>query len=223
VFAVRCQALRTLAQHGRRHAIRLLPDCHAGWRGAAEALHQEAVKQFARRHGLSDERYRLELLEWLRGRLEDADLRIRMRPQHFRPVYGYVEGSDERHPALQQYGPVVLVLKPEVGLRASLTLGDSLDLAVAPQFPDPCFFPEPVLDPGLGAFPLTPRGNDPLAASELHEASPHPYAEVQVFGGIRLADVREVVCTMGYSPPRSTMEQLDPSGVDMATTPEMAP
>jgi hypothetical protein len=126
---------------------------------------------------------------------------------------------------MQQCGPVVLRLRNDVQLRSTLTLGDSLDLAITSQFPDPCFFPAPLVAPAAGVIPLQPGGGgiDPLDTNQIHEASPHPYAEVQIFGGLRNTDVREVVCTMGYEPPSSTLDHLGRSQIPVVETSEMTP
>jgi hypothetical protein len=138
-----------------------------------------------------------------------------------RPVYGYLEGSNEAG-LVQQYGPFVLVLRGSVRHRATVTVGDSLDLVSAPFLNDPSFIPSPLDAPAITAVPLrtgTPHGSaplDPLGWS-LGQASVHGYAEVQIYGGLALSDVEQVVGTLGHQPSPQGVAKLNATGINWTT------
>jgi hypothetical protein len=117
----------------------------------------------------------------------------REHPERY-PVYGYFsQGEDlptppgegmysSRSNNATQYGGVKLVLKPGVKERTYLFLGDSL----AP-IRDRVGAPSPALRPS----PLSAQ-DDPLDYRELGpdgDATPWPYTEAEIFGGVRPEDV----------------------------------
>jgi Protein of unknown function (DUF3626) len=122
-----------------------------------------------------------------------------------RPVYGYLSGSDESG-MVGQYGDVILRLRPSVRCRATFVVGDSLDYAIG-QATGPVFVPQPVLRPRYLAL-IAPT--DPLDCNALADASPLPYryAEAQIYGGVRPADIVEVIFTPGIAPEAATKNLL---------------
>jgi hypothetical protein len=150
-----------------------------------------------------------------------------------RPVYGYLSGSDESSPALQQYGPVILHLKPSVIRRATFTGSDSLDFAIHAALTDPSLLPAPLTRPVSTALPAhdffiathtaSPTCGrlevDPLAHEGFGDLTSYGYAEAQIFGGLRLADVRAVTITLSAEVDAQVLEQLDEIGVQWIMTP----
>ena len=98
-----------------------------------------------------------------------------------RPVYGYIDVPDGDNAS--SYGPVKFVLKPEVKRRATVTVGDSIDL-----INDGEIVGTPALAPGPGSLYHNARR---LAKGE----APRGYIEAQIQGGVTTADVAEVVFT----------------------------
>jgi hypothetical protein len=122
-----------------------------------------------------------------------------------RPAYGYLSGTDE-YGQIGQYGDVMVRLKWSVRARSTFVVADSLDFAIA-RSPDPVFVPQPVLLPGRRALIASV---DPIGCASLGEASPQPYryAEAQIYGGVTVADVEEVVFTLGRMPDAATQALL---------------
>ena len=98
-----------------------------------------------------------------------------------RPVYGYIDVPDGNNAS--NYGPVKFVLKPEVKRRATVTVGDSIEL-----INDGEIVGTPALAPGPGSLYHNARR---LAKGE----APRGYIEAQIQGGVTTADVAEVVFT----------------------------
>jgi hypothetical protein len=150
-----------------------------------------------------------------------------------RPVYGYLSNSDESSPALQQYGPVILHLKPSVMRRATFTGADSFDFAVHAALGDPCLIPAPVGRPASTALPAydifvathaTPPtfgrlDVDPLGHTGFGDLTSYGYAEAQIFGGLSLADVRAVTITLNAAVEPQLLAELDEIGVGWIMTP----
>ena len=213
--------------------------------------------------------WKASVVDWLRHRVDGAEIRLRMRLRPFngfvtegwyrtqfegsylsggaahrgarmqlehtllgvppsaaplyRPVYAYLEGSDEAA-SLPQYGEVILTLKKAVRQRSTISMCDSLDTANSPLFPDPIFYPSPLTAlspycvPALIGAP-SPTGQaqalplDILQCSTVADTSLQRYAEVQIFGRISLDDVSEVRYTMGTAPSFASQAVLNERGI----------
>jgi hypothetical protein len=127
-----------------------------------------------------------------------------------RPVYGYLSGSDEGG-QLGQYGDVVVRLKHRIRGRSTFVVGDSLDYAIG-RPTGPVFVPQPVSRPSWLAL-IAPT--DRLGCYDLADASPPPYryAEAQIYGGVRLPDVAEIIFTLGSLPDAATQNLLQQRGI----------
>lgn len=149
-----------------------------------------------------------------------------------RPVYGYLSGSNEASPALQQYGPVVLHLKPSVERRATFTGADSLDFVVHAAFSEPSIVPAPLSRPTRTALPahdvfvavhgpsptLGRIDVDPLARQGFGDLTSYGYAEAQIFGGLTLADVRAFTVTLNAAIDAQVLKRLGEAGVSCIMT-----
>jgi hypothetical protein len=133
-----------------------------------------------------------------------------------RPIYGYLEGSDELG-LIRQYGDVVLRLRSDVRARTTFTFGDTLDAATALS-PSPPFAPSPLLRPHVLSLDST---RDVLASPLAHRAvdARYGYIEAQIHGGVRLSDVYEVVFTLNIDPGRSIKEAMVGLGLHRRTVP----
>lgn len=147
-----------------------------------------------------------------------------------RPVYGYLSGSNES--SLQQYGPVVLHLRPSVVRRSTFAGADSLDYATHLLFADPSFAPAPILRPRVSAlpahdifiathFPLRydKRDVDPLVCHGFGDLTSYGYAEAQIYGGLRVADVGAVTITMNAAIRPQVLARLDECRITWIMTP----
>lgn len=106
-----------------------------------------------------------------------------------RPIYGFLSGIGEREGTADSYGEVEFRLKPEVKLRSTMTVGDSLGMFGGDEAVG-----TPVLNPdleGIDSNGTAPVRNDPTAIE---------YIEVQIQGGLKLSDVKDVVLHVGYQP-----------------------
>jgi hypothetical protein len=148
-----------------------------------------------------------------------------------RPVYGYLSGSDEGSLSLQQYGPVVLHLRPQVALRSTFTGADSLDFAVHTALTDPCFIPASMMRAEGTAIPahdtyiashappqFAQRDVDPLVCAGFGDLTSYGYAEAQVHGGLRLADVAAITLTLNAPISLQAAQRLADTGVHWRMT-----
>jgi hypothetical protein len=150
-----------------------------------------------------------------------------------RPVYGYLSGSGEDMPSLQQYGPFVLHLKAGTAARTTFTGADSLDFVLSPGLTDPCVRPAPVLAPHRTALPahdfsIGPSGFvrsdvDPLAHTGFADLTSYGYAEAQIHGGLGLSDVERVTGTLGARLDTQVVQRLADSGVAFSLTESVQP
>jgi hypothetical protein len=126
-----------------------------------------------------------------------------------RPIYCYLEGSDEAG-AIASYGSIVVGFHERIKSRATFVLGDSRDATLLA----PVFSPVPLLDPSIDAFSNTRR--DLLHAASLAEAcaDQYRYAEVQVHGGLSATDITRVIYTRGAKPSREATELLRVAGLE---------
>ncbi len=129
-----------------------------------------------------------------------------------RPIYGYLEGSDEQN-ALPQWGPVVLVVDHSVRERATFILGDSVDSTI--QGRHPLLAPEPLQAPCLLA---ASSSQNVLQAATLADAcSQHGrYAEVQIYRGLDRDDIARVICIAGWQPSAESARLLNAYGLAVA-------
>lgn len=149
-----------------------------------------------------------------------------------RPVYGYLSGSNESSPALQQYGPVVLHLERSVAARSTFTGADSLDFVVHSALTEPSMVPAPLRRPHITALPAhdffvathaPPRfatlDVDPVSRHGFGDLTSYGYAEAQIHGGLRLRDVHAVTITYNAKIDPQISKRLDESGVGWIMTP----
>lgn len=104
------------------------------------------------------------------------------------PIYGYLSGSDEYVVGLA-YGSAMLRLRPDLRARTTFTFGNSLD-DTNPGATTPVFSPCPVERP-TSAAAHTDR--DILDVTLLAAATRYGYAEAQIFGGVTVDNIEEVV------------------------------
>lgn len=114
-------------------------------------------------------------------------------PPTARPIYGYAAQDPFDGNMLDGYGPVAVRLKPGVKGRATLTVGDTLDLSNAGRLPGAS--PAPYSTPSLESVQRT---IDPLQMRMHSEGiligpELQPYTEVQIFGGVAVSDIVEVL------------------------------
>lgn len=123
-------------------------------------------------------------------------------PPDTRPVYCYLEGSDEAG-AITSYGPILLAFHHTVRSRATFVLGDTRDATLMAAV----FAPVPLLDPSIDAFSNAQKNL--LDAQVLADACAggYRYAEVQVHDGLSAADISRVVYTRGVA---ASPEAADP-------------
>lgn len=150
-------------------------------------------------------------LGWDRGQMEEFYF-----GSDENPIYGYVSGipEDAGHP-VAGYGDVVFRLKPEVAARSTVTVGDSANILVDAGRPSAEVAIVPFVRPSHLAIDFRMTG-DPLDRT-LRDYS-GIYAEVQVWGGVRLEDVEEVVFTNGSSPTPEIAQGFDSVGVRWSVT-----
>ena len=131
-------------------------------------------------------------------------------PDADRPVYGYMPLQDEtgkvRHPV--QYGDQIVVLKPEVRDRATMTFGDSLDGELTGMSLDEDFDDLPkdrleaafdgyesgpaILHEMVGALDASDAVEFDLGGEEAGVKNKWDYVEAQIHGGINLEDIEKV-------------------------------
>jgi Protein of unknown function (DUF3626) len=152
--------------------------------------------------------------------LEETVLRVpaSSRPAD-RPIYGYMSCSDEGG-VIQQYGEVVMILRPQVRNRATFVVGDSLDNAFHYGAAGPCYAPRPISRPSALALGL----EDPLVAASPADVAPHHgYWEAQILGGIRAEDVSEAVFTLATGPSAAAASLMSGLGIQWRTTSGVGP
>jgi len=126
----------------------------------------------------------------------DADLRARAEERMFgypkslpdeeRPIYGYLAGSADETHGVEQYGDLIVNLKPETNERTTFSLIDSLGPGR-----DGEIIPSPLNDPSLtswwgGANPVEANG-------DVADMTYGSYAEAQIHGGVALSDIDQVI------------------------------
>jgi hypothetical protein len=135
-----------------------------------------------------------------------------------RPIYGFVSGGPENELWTKMYGNAELVLRPSVKNRASVTSGDSLDDKLIParwhdvasgNFDPRLNMRSVESDPTRERY--TPRGGMAWTQDVL---SPR-YNEVQVRGGVSLADVDHVVLHGGTTISPDVAAALQRAGVNV--------
>lgn len=105
-----------------------------------------------------------------------------------RPIYGYLASGGGDHPwQTEDYGAVEIRLRTRLHPRTTVTFGDSL--AGTSFARNANFGPRPLTAADHIAVDFT--SFDPLDIHDL--ADVHTYAEAQIFGGVELDDIYEVV------------------------------
>lgn len=153
--------------------------------------------------GLKCRDTRIDIEELVLGVLRDC-------PDHERPAYGYLRGSDETHESVTGWGEVVIHLRDEVRARATVTFGDSLDSTNATQ--RPTFAAASLETPDLYCrFPDI----DVRAAEHLHKAVDPDcrYAEIQLYEPLQIADVWYVSFTDRLDPSPEITQLLNTYGI----------
>jgi hypothetical protein len=126
-----------------------------------------------------------------------------------RPIYGYLEGSDESG-AVSEYGPIVAGFHDRVRENATFVLGDTRDSNIM----GPVFAPVPVLAPSIESCSNMRDGL--LDARTLADAchGGYRYAEVQVHGGLTSKAIARVVYTSGTQPSPRARQLLADHGLE---------
>ena len=162
-----------------------------------------------------------------------------------RPVYGYLEHPDRMRSQGAEvgsnYGKVQLVLKSDVKSRATYTVGDSLDDQqlwgkVVGAVNDPAshrnlkanYTPESIaqyqwkknIEANLNSneWKLVESYVDQGKAHHAERARPQ-YLETQVFGGVKLSDIREMRIPEGVEITPAQWKKLDKAGVAVVKIP----
>lgn len=130
-----------------------------------------------------------------------------------RPIYGYFtrdkNGREANDTWLMQYGEVVLKLKPHIKDRSTFTDSDSLDYGVYSRL-----YPSPVNHPSIFSLFGVTNQTDVLhywAPDSSHNPDNTIYWEAQIFGGVTLSDIDEII--LPSAPTGSLKDLLDSSGV----------
>jgi hypothetical protein len=152
-----------------------------------------------------------------------------------RPISGYLTDAGADNTFAMSYGDARLILGEDARRRATLTFGDSLDYGegrpvIVPRPTgdvswDSYHYPvsdDPLRDWGaehLGAYQEGLRASDPLSWQSISDYShaggqfSDSYLEMQIHGGVRVGDIKEIVFT-GHEPPSDALTQrLDDAGI----------
>lgn len=163
-----------------------------------------------------------------------------------RPIYGYLEHPDRMRSQGAEvgsnYGKVQLLLKSEVKARATYTVGDSLDDQrfwgqIVGAVNDPPshrdlpvtnYTPESlaeyqwkkniVADLNSREWKLVESYVDKGKEQHAERATPQ-YLEAQVFGGVKLSDIREIRLPEGVEITPAQQKKLDKVGVNVVRIP----
>lgn len=135
-----------------------------------------------------------------------------------RPIYCYLEGSDESG-SVASYGSIIVGFRHRVKPRATFVLGDTRDATLMA----PVFSPVPLLAPSIEAVSNTRK--DLLRAATLADAcaNGYGYAEVQIHSGLSVEDIGRVVYTRGTKPSGRAQELLQDAGLRPISVPGDAP
>ncbi len=130
-------------------------------------------------------------------------------PHEYRPIYGYRAGSPTERSAATQYGRIVVELKSDVDKRTTITMGDSFQGGTTGS-------PLRDIQPGtvVNAIDAKVKAGDTTTADTIAQTAKNLrglYAEVQVHGGVKLADIEKI-----YIPHPESMGLFDdaPNPVD---------
>lgn len=127
-----------------------------------------------------------------------------------RPVYAYLEGSNEAG-AVCKYGTIVLRLR-DLTECSTFTLGDSNDATLTAQFPR--LAPVPLTSPSIVAVSSKARSkrNNILIADSAAEASEQygGYVEVQIHDELARGNLVEIVYLEGGQPSQQVLELAEP-------------
>lgn len=136
-----------------------------------------------------------------------------------RPIYGYLETdpdgavdakrsiSKEDRWSLDVYGTTAVKLKPSVKERSSFMHGDSLDRTN--RGTGATVLPEPMAKPSYRALGM---GMDRvLTGGDTELTSMMSYTETQIFGGVKVSDIDEVV--FAKKPPATLVKVLQKKGI----------
>jgi hypothetical protein len=127
-----------------------------------------------------------------------------------RPVYAYLEGSDEAG-AVRKYGTIVLRLRDLTDC-STFTLGDSNDATLTARFPR--LAPIPLTSPSLlAASSKTPsKRNNILIADSVAEACEQcsGYVELQIHDELDRRNLVEIVYLDGGQPSQEVLELAEP-------------
>lgn len=132
-----------------------------------------------------------------------------------RPIYGYL--GDVRFVdagQIEQYGSVVVRLRPEIMARSTVTWGDSLDAVVIGAGIGPRPFGVGAIESWSDAWEDINRLSwflsDEIKTID-DVMGPTNYVEAQIYGGVRISDIEEVVFRM--RPPAKLLRKLDAAGI----------
>ncbi len=130
-------------------------------------------------------------------------------PAEERPIYGYLEGSDESGD-VSDYGTIVIGFDDCVRENATFVLGDTRDSNILGAV----FAPVPLAAPAIEAF--SNMRERLLEASTLADAchGNYRYAEVQIHGGLTSGAIARVVYTCGTRPSPRASQLLDEHDIE---------
>jgi SPP1 gp7 family putative phage head morphogenesis protein len=155
---------------------------------------------------LNDGRFLSQFESGTSGGIKDAYKRKRLEAQSFgirfdedyanRPIYGHLELNGRSNSNVEQYGSARVVLKDDVRQRTTYVTEDSLTSG---------FTPSPLTRPNVGTIQFDTDGFPPSYGTG--------YVETQVFGGVSIDDIQEVVFDISarsYRPPTAELlKKLD--------------
>lgn len=174
--------------------IRMKPSDLERWLEKREALtfHATGIT-----NGRDDPELRRNLEFEMLGIARDAGTEMR-------PRYGYVRGSNERGAGLNNFGHVLVRLKPHLRDQATVVLGDSMGSATRVQsIPGgwPCMVAEPLADVGelLCRYPAQNVAGAPRLADACDQD--YQYAEVQIYDPLTPDAIKGIVFCNGVKAP----------------------
>ena len=179
---------------------------------------------------ISDGRYRTQFETATSGGLRDPATRAFVEKEIFgypknldpeeRPVYGYLDRGIEGVECY--YGTTTIHLNDSVRSRTTYCYGDTLDNTNAAK--SASLAPTPLATPSYRAGCYWASGGrelDPLGIRSQADFTKHGvyYAEVQIHGGVGLADIGRVSFARGRLPSQKVIQQLVDLGIPVDVRP----